>query len=70
MNKLKPCPFCGDKKAPNVMPDEEIDGSDNGQFVVCCSMCFGGCGATSGYCDTEEEAIEAWNRRTPNESCE
>lgn len=48
---LKPCPFCGNDK-PKLMHNW-------GDAVIYCSQCD----SSSGCYDTEEEAIEAWNRR-------
>lgn len=48
-NKLKPCPFCGG--AAHVV-------GFSAKWVFCNS-----CGAEAQCFDTEEEAIEAWNRR-------
>lgn len=55
--ELKPCPFCGSKEVyrgtfalgPN-MP---------WNFNIKCMDCF----AEGPICDTEQEAISAWNRR-------
>ena len=60
--ELKPCPFCGD-----IDPDiEEL--SINGLFIGSyCVECFN-CHAKTDYFDTEEEAIEAWNRRIDNKT--
>lgn len=38
-------------------------------FCICCAVYrnqdqFGGCGASTGWHETEAEAISAWNRRT------
>lgn len=69
--KLKPCPFCGDMYAPTVMnqnealwieTDPDIPECDLA-IVVCCAVRKGGCGASTGLCDTVEEAVEAWNIR-------
>ena len=56
MAELKPCPFCGG----------EADCNNNGfmqygwkKWAVECPMC----GVVSHFFDTEEKAIEAWNRR-------
>ena len=60
--KLKPCPFCGvtekdqDEGVPFIQLDTEFS---TDRFFVRCSQC----GATSGYRDTEKEAIETWNAR-------
>lgn len=51
MKELKPCPFCGSK-------DLELLGHFSIRWVACNS-----CYAESGSYDTDEEAIEAWNRR-------
>lgn len=68
--KLKPCPFCGSIIAPRVMdqneamwigPDPDYDGDL--EIVVCCASRKGGCGASTGLCDTSERAVEAWNKR-------
>lgn len=78
MNKeerLLPCPHCGKTESLIVGTDEELgdfkEDSICGWYQVCCSayMDFssgrndGGCGASSGYAPTREEAIEKWNRR-------
>ena len=74
---LKPCPFCGEdtsvfcmSAAQIEMLDEDDPNYDNAvfEFAVCCDFHLGGCGATSGYRDTAEEAVEAWNRRTEVDS--
>lgn len=68
--KLKPCPFCGSIIAPRVMdqneamwidPDPDYDGDL--QIVVCCASRKGGCGASTGLCNTSERAVEVWNTR-------
>ena len=74
VEKLKPCPFCGNKK-PEVWYE-----SYHGKYFVHCEIChiqFGYifdlnskdryCSDDSGAYETPEEAIAAWNRR-PNES--
>lgn len=81
MENLKPCPFCGNTmldisdvrdcedcanfEAEDVCPAFEPAGFCNMKFVVC-SFYKGGCGASSGWYKTEEEAVEAWNRRDNN----
>lgn len=48
--ELKPCPFCGGEASPTVYKNEAV--------VECID-----CDARTGIFDTEEEAVEAWNRR-------
>lgn len=50
--ELKPCPFCGGEA--KICGTREI-----GMSWIACKSCIG---QTTCY-DTEEEAIEAWNRR-------
>lgn len=59
-NKLKPCPFCGGEAI--------IDSFVGVGWIVICNKCD----ASIGYKETEQEAIDAWNRRveptfTPDE---
>ena len=65
---VKPCPFCGSKTAPTVMDqnqalwaDPDFDGDL--RIVVCCAATKGGCGSSTGFCDDDEKAVAAWNRR-------
>ena len=77
--ELKPCPHCGKNVAEvtNVKDIEEcgkFESTDCPCFsfepdpdcymktVVCC-VNKGGCGASSGWKESEEEAIKAWNTR-------
>ena len=67
MEKLKPCPFCNNSLSLLLATAAEIDlddedGADE-QWAVVCNFNKGGCGATSGYRDTPESAVDAWNRR-------
>lgn len=52
---LKPCPFCGEAQPPH----------DDTSWVRCL-----GCGAETGWRPTGDEAIAAWNTRTPDTSIE
>ena len=56
---LKPCPFCGGEAE---LVEHEVVGYQTDFYVECvtcdCIMCMGG------LCyPTENEAIEAWNKR-------
>lgn len=67
--ELLPCPFCG-AVAPNVAVRTltQINGEDDGMpdvFAVNCSFTESGCGATGQYSSRVDEAIAAWNTRTP-----
>lgn len=55
MIELKPCPFCGGVAflQEGMMEDYRVE----------CFYCF----AHTFYEDSEEEAIEAWNRRADDE---
>ena len=56
-NELKPCPFCGGeavKKQWFALFHEEYT-----DYTCCCVDC----GITTKSCETEQEAIESWNRR-------
>ena len=59
-DKLKPCPFCGGEA-------EVVFGAcDYNVYQVCCTGA--NCQAMAGWSNTEEEAIEEWNRRAGNEA--
>jgi Lar family restriction alleviation protein len=63
MAELKPCPFCGATDNKKLRPTSGVELSrEEGIFQVFCWEC----GASSGYFRTEQEAIEAWNRRVDN----
>lgn len=53
--KIKPCPFCGG--------EADVDIGNFGGMVCYCKQCF----SQGKQCNTEEEAIEAWNRRIDND---
>ena len=60
--KLKPCPFCGYRERVFVTVRLGQDGWRDSYYVLC-DYYEGGCGASGGVYHTEEEAVEAWNRR-------
>lgn len=49
--ELEPCPFCGGKA--------DMDVGNFGGMVCYCEKCF----SQGKQCETEDEAIEAWNNR-------
>ena len=69
MNKLKRCPFCNNGNISVVVDNAEYSlglvGETDVHFKVICSTTSYGCGASSGWCNTEQEAVDAWNTRTP-----
>lgn len=65
MEELKPCPFCGKSVAVLSNAQEELEVCNNYVMVVC-AFNRGGCGAATGFYNSEQEAIEHWNRRADN----
>lgn len=70
MTELKECPFCRKTETLAIVDCIELEECD--QFEHCdkdtyktvvCRYDEGGCGASSGYRPTEQEAIDAWNTR-------
>ena len=61
MSKIKTCPFCGSEglvsTCSNIYSDVYL--------VACSGEHDSGCVALSlnGFCDSEKEAIEEWNKR-------
>ena len=67
--QLKPCPFCGSHAAEvrefsTLDYVDHEDGPDWG-FVVLCNANKVGCGASTGWRETEIYAAHSWNER-PN----
>ncbi|MBU2701144.1 hypothetical protein Ga0466249_002258 [Sporomusaceae bacterium BoRhaA] len=69
INNIKlSCPFCGGK---NIEFDDckgteacnNFEECKSAYYTVVCNINKGGCGASSGYYQTKEQAIKAWNRR-------
>lgn len=59
---FRSCPFC--KKLEPVRfyyASEDDDGGDSEDVQVVCAFNNGGCGSSSGYRKTEEEALKLWN---------
>lgn len=59
--KLKPCPFCGSKFAP----DFEEDAYHN--FRVLCRLKADGCGASTALHGRLIDAVKVWNRRADDD---
>ena len=55
--ELKKCPFCGCEAIAHM------DESWYWEWEVICIKC----GCTLGHFDSEEEAVEAWNKRVDTE---
>ena len=75
--KIEKCPFCGKEVAEidnckNIEECEHFEECPAVEPYVCvvCNMHEGGCGASSGYYDSEAKAIAAWNHRANLGSCE
>ena len=54
--KLSPCPFCG--------CDDASVGTAGEEPFVNCPECMASTDQLCGICETDEEAIAAWNRRS------
>lgn len=66
--KIGNCPFCGKDVATiancqEMKECESMGSCKSHYFLVVCTFSRGGCGASSGYFPTPEEAAEAWNQR-------
>lgn len=66
---LNICPFCG-KDAALFARCNEVSACGGWQecssakyVTVVCSFQHGGCGSSTGFYPTPEEAVAAWNRR-------
>ena len=67
---LAPCPHCG-KDIAMFSDCQELQCCESFSrcpsvscHLVICSYLYGGCGSSSGFHQTYEEAAEAWNRRS------
>ena len=67
---LLSCPFCGKKntaRSQNMSEyEKETFGEESGnyqQWHVVCDANNLGCGASTGFFDSEEDAIKSWNTR-------
>ena len=71
--KIEKCPFCGKEVAETSNCKElcrHFEGCLATEPYVCvvCNVHEGGCGASSGYYDSAEKAIAAWNRRVGSDT--
>ena len=69
-NELKPCPFCGGEACVCKISPRLYRPSRNHEYTVVCYGCdllFGFDEDYGGEFDTEEQAIDAWNRRANDE---
>ena len=65
MDKLKPCPFCGEKNNFKIV--DYIEGEDSDEPIAVTKIVCGLCEAQiRGYL-TKEMAIRVWNRRADND---
>ena len=71
MNELIYCPFCGKTDAAIVLNEYELNDTypeetrrRTPRYAVCCVVLYGGCGASSGLCNTSDEAVIDWNNRS------
>ena len=62
-NKLKPCPFCGEK----AELQKYFDTYEELAFYVVCSGEFCDVSPVTADFKTEKESIEAWNHRAREE---
>ena len=71
MTELKPCPFCGGEAEPIVARVDESTKT----YSVICTQCYTGIfrprmkGMEWCAYRTENEAIDAWNKRTSCDTC-
>lgn len=71
MSALLPCPHCGNDGSGPIEAALQIHHNEpdyvhdhRHTWTVQCDKCT----ATMGYSDSEDEAVEAWNRRAPSPS--
>lgn len=61
MEILKKCPFCGGNAISRQRRPDHIM---RGKHFICCEDCKN----KTGYYDSEEEAVKAWNKRVDGAS--
>ena len=65
MDQLNPCPFCKDGGKPYVLTGKCYTFENGIGSMVECEKCL----SSGPLCNTEEEAIAAWNKRA-EDTCE
>lgn len=61
MDKLKPCPFCGELP---VLRQSKLPAKMNSKgLYLCCENMNCGMVVETGYCNSYEEAVAQWNNR-------
>ena len=65
-SEVKKCPFCA-FQSPFVTSSIRAGIRPDG-FVVICDFEEGGCGASGGVRNSEDEAVDAWNQRKQREA--
>lgn len=60
---LPACPFCGRMNTVRLSESTEDDEDLEPSYAVVCDFTMGGCGASGGYAQDEDEAIAAWSQR-------
>ena len=60
--KTEKCPFCGNEE---ILVIKQITGNEPNEFGIMCGMCGAGFGMSF---ETEEKAIQAWNKRRIDEN--
>lgn len=56
MSGIKNCPFCGGEAVSRRRRPDHIM---NGKYFICCTKCKN----KTGYYNSEDEAVKAWNVR-------
>ena len=62
MVEIKKCPFCGSDEVGCWVCSSTFPNGKNPHYVRCDN-----CGATTDMFCSEEEALDAWNRRAEND---
>lgn len=63
LKRILKCPFCGNTDLEVVPKSEGIHGELGTGYIVRCNYLKCGCGANGGSRETEDDAIQVWNKR-------